>query len=74
MFFEIDAGFDDLNALGFEKLFLQGCVGLADEDLAVGAENAVPGNPFAPRSGTHGAARRASAACEMQYSSDGPIG
>jgi len=56
MFLYVDAGFDDGNAFGFEELFLEGGVRLADQDFAVGAQDAVPGNTFALRSGAHGAA------------------
>ena len=55
MFFYVDAGFDHGNALGFEKLLLEGGVGLADQDFAVGAQDAMPGDSFAPRSGAHSA-------------------
>ena len=61
MFFYVDAGFDDGNAFGFEELFLEGGVGLANEDFAVGAEDAVPGDAFALRSCAHGAAGSACA-------------
>ena len=74
MFSQVDARFDHAHALGFEKLSLQGCEGLADKDLAVSAEDAMPGNSFAPRGGAHGAARSACAAWKTQNSSKGPIG
>jgi len=74
MFFDVDAGFDDGDAFGFEKLFLEGGVGLADEDFALGAEDAMPGDAFAARSGCHGAASSARAAGKSQGSSEGPIG
>jgi hypothetical protein len=61
MFFYVDAGFDDGNAFGFEELFLEGGVGFADKDFAVGAEDAVPRDALALRSGTHGAAGSACA-------------
>jgi len=74
MLFEIDAGFDDLNAFGFEELFLEGGVRFTGQDFAVGAEDAVPRDGFAPGSGAHGTACRASAAGQTQSSSEGSIG
>lgn len=74
MFFEVNAGFDDKNAFGFEELFLQGSVRFADKDFAAGAEDAVPGDTFALRNGAHGAASGACAACETQGSREGSIG
>ena len=74
MFFDVDAGFDNGNAFGFEELSLEGGVGFADEDFAVGAEDAVPGDALALRSGAHGAAGGAGAAGETQGFSNGSIG
>lgn len=74
MFFYIDARLDDRNAFRFEELFLQGSVGLADKDFAVGSENAVPRDAFALGSGAHGAACGAGAAGEAQGFSKGSIG
>jgi len=62
MFFYVDAGFDDSNAFGFEKLFLEGGVRFTNQDFAVGAEDAVPGDALASRSGAHSAAGGAGAA------------
>lgn len=74
MFFHVDAGFHDAHAFGFEELFLEGGVGLADQDFSVGAEDAMPRDAFALRSGAHGAACGACAAGEPQGSSNGSIG
>lgn len=74
MFFQIDAGFDDGNAFRFEKLFLEGSVGFADQDFAVGAKNPMPGNALALRSGAHGPAGGACAARQTQGSCESPIG
>jgi len=74
MFFEVDAGFDDGNAFGFEELFLERSVRFANEDFAVGAKDPVPGNTFALRSCAHGAACRPSAAGQTQGSCEAPIG
>jgi hypothetical protein len=73
MFFYVDSGLDDWNAFGFEELFLQGSVRLADKDFAVGAKNTVPGDAFALWGGTHGAACGAGAAGETQGFSKGSI-
>lgn len=62
MFFYVDAGFDDGNAFGFEELFLQGGIRFPDQDFAIGAEDAVPGDAFSLRSGAHGAPGSARAA------------
>ncbi len=74
MILEVDAGFDDGNSFGFEELFLQGGVRFANEDFAVGAEDAVPGDAFALRSCAHGAAGGARAAGQTQSSCKAPIG
>ncbi|MGC1486062.1 MAG: hypothetical protein WA789_19915 [Candidatus Acidiferrum sp.] len=72
--FYVDPGFDHWNAFGFEELLLEGGIGFADEDFAVGAQDAVPGDAFALRGGSHGAARGTCAAGETQGSSETPIG
>ena len=74
MFFYVDAGFDDRNAFRFKELFLQGGVGFADKYFAVGAEDAVPGDTFALRSGAHGATGGACATGKAQGFSKGSIG
>ena len=74
MFFEVNAGFDDKNAFGFEKLLLHGSVRFANKEFAAGAEDAVPGNAFSLRNGSHGAARSACPACEAQNSGNRSIG
>ena len=74
MFFYVDAGFDDRNAFGFEELFLERGVRFANQDFAVGAEDAVPGDASASRSGAHGAAGGAGPAGQAQGSSQGSIG
>ena len=71
---QVDAEFHDFNAFAFEEPFLEGCVGFANEDFAAGSEDAMPRNSFAARSGCHGAASGACAACETQGSSEGSIG
>jgi hypothetical protein len=43
---EIDAGFEDIHAFRFKKLSLKRGIGLADEDLSVLADDAVPGDAF----------------------------
>jgi hypothetical protein len=74
MFFYIDAGFDDAYSFGFEELFLEGGVGFADEDFAVGTEDPVPGNAFSGRRCAHGATCGARATRETQGFSKGSIG
>ncbi len=73
MFLEVDAGFEDGNSFGFEEFFLQRGVRLADEDFAVGTEDAVPRDSFALRSCAHGAASRPSAAGQTQGLSEAPV-
>ena len=74
MFFYVDAGFDDWNAFGFEELFLQGGVGFADQDFAVGAKDTVPWYAFALWSGAHGATGGSRSTGEAQGFSKGSIG
>lgn len=69
----VDAAFGHLDAFGFEEFSLQGCVGLSNEKLATCAENAMPGDGFARRACSHGAASGSCAAREAQGSSNGPI-
>lgn len=59
MFFQVDAGFYDVDAFAFEELFLKRGVRFADQDFSVGAEDAVPGNAFAARGRAHGSPRAA---------------
>ena len=73
MALQVDSGFDDRYAFAFEELFLEGGVGLADEDFAAFAEHAMPGNAFAGGCGGHGTARGASPATEAQNLSERPI-
>jgi hypothetical protein len=73
MLFYVDAGFDDRNAFGLEKFFLQGGVGFADQDFAVGAKDAMPGDALSGRCGTHGAAGGPCAPRETQGFSKGSI-
>ena len=47
MFLDIDAGFDDRDAFALKKFALQTGVWFANQYLAIGAEDAVPGNTFA---------------------------
>jgi hypothetical protein len=72
--FQVDARFCNLHAFGFEELFLQGSVGLADKDFAAFADYAVPGNAFTGWRGGHGTAHAARAAREAQKSRKRPIG
>ena len=73
MALQIDAGFEDIHAFGFKKLSLKRGIGLADQDLAILADDAVPGDAFSRRSGSHGAPRASCSAAQTQSSSYGPI-
>ncbi len=74
MLLKIDAKLDDWHSFAFKKFFLQRGVRLADEDFAVGAEDAMPGDAFAARSGAHGAACGAGAAAKVQSFSKASVG
>ena len=73
MFLEVDPGFDELYALAFEEFSLERSVGLADEDFSAFADDAMPGNSFAGRSGGHGPARGARAPGKAQSPSEGSV-
>ena len=47
MLFQVDPRFDYRDAFAFEELFLEGGVGLANQDFAAFAEDSVPGDAFA---------------------------
>ena len=66
MRFQVDSGFDDFYAFGFEEFFLERGVGLADQDFAAFANYAMPGDAFSGGGGGHGAACAASAAGKAQ--------
>jgi hypothetical protein len=68
MTLQVDAALDDGDAFTFEKFFLKRGVRLADEDLAVCAKDAVPGDTFSARSCGHGAACGSCAPRETQGS------
>jgi hypothetical protein len=74
MLFKVDAGFHHVNAFAFKEPFLEGGVGFADKDFSAGAEDAMPRDSFAARSGGHGAARGPCAAGESHGPSESPIG
>lgn len=57
-----DALLGQRECFGFEELALEGSIGLADEQLAVGANHAVPRDAFAARARGHGASGCACAA------------
>jgi len=73
MLLQVDTGFDDRYAFAFEELFLEGGVGLADQDFAAFAEDAMPRDAFPGGGGGHGAACAACSAAEAQNSSKRPI-
>ncbi len=66
MISQVDAGLGDFDAFGFEEFFLEGGVGLADEDFAALADHAMPGNAFSRGSGGHGTPGAACAAAQAQ--------
>ena len=72
--FEVDARFNNRDALAFEEFSLQGCVGFADQDFSALAENTMPGNAFAGRRRGHGVSRGARAAWQPQGFGQAPIG
>ena len=57
----VDAALGHLNAFGFEELSLQGSVWFADEKFPTCTDDAMPGNSFARRATSHGAASRSCA-------------
>jgi hypothetical protein len=73
MLLYIDAGFDNRNAFAFEEFALQAGVRFTNEDFAVGAENAVPGNASARWTGSHRAASTSCAADQAQSFGEGSI-
>lgn len=73
MLLQVDARLSNGDAFRFEKLFLQRCVGFANQDFAVCAENTMPGDPFAFWCSAHSAACCARASWETQGFSNGPI-
>ena len=66
---QVDAGFDDFDAFGFEEFFLERGIGLADEDFAALADDAMPGDTLSGGSGGHGASGGACATGQAQGSS-----
>jgi len=70
---QIEARFDNFDAFAREEFFLERRVRLANENFAVISDDAVPGNAFPGGCGGHSAAGAASAAAEMQHSSQRPI-
>jgi len=70
---QIHARLDDPDAFTFEELSLQRTVRLADEDLTVFTDNAMPGNAFTGGSRRHGASGTARASREAQYFRQYPI-
>jgi hypothetical protein len=69
-----DAGFDYLDAFGFQKFSLQRTVRFANEDFAVCGQNTMPRNAFSGRRGGHGAARGAGSAGQAQNFSNRSVG
>ncbi|HET7207268.1 MAG TPA: hypothetical protein VFI95_11890 [Terriglobales bacterium] len=68
MTLQVDAALDNGDAFSFKKFFLKRCVWFADEDFAVRAKDAMPGNSLSARSCGHGTAGGASATWETQGS------
>jgi hypothetical protein len=74
MVFHVDAGFDNGHAFAFEEFSLEGGVRLANQKLAVCAQDAMPGDAFSGRASSHRVACGACAAAETQESSERPVG
>src|SRR5437879_3685416 len=70
---QVHARLNDFDAFAFEEFSLEGSVRLTDENFAAFAEDAMPGNAFAGRSGGHGASRAARATGETQGFRQRPI-
>jgi hypothetical protein len=70
---QVDAGFDDLDAFGFQELFLQRGVGFADQDFAAFAHHAMPRNAFSGGRRSHGSPGAARSTREAQNLSQRPI-
>lgn len=68
MTLQVDAALDNGDAFTFEKFFLKRGVRLADEDLAVCAKDAMPGDSSTAWSCRHGPAGGSCAAWEAQGS------
>ena len=68
MTLQVDAELDNGDAFTFEKFPLKRGVRFADEDFAVCAKDAMPGDSLSARSRGHGTASGASAPRETQGS------
>jgi hypothetical protein len=68
MTLQVDAALDDRNAFAFEKFFLKRGVRFADEDFAVCAKDAMPGDSPSPWSCCHSMAGSTCAPWETQRS------
>src|SRR5258708_21116657 len=64
--FQVHARLSDFYPFAFEEFSLQGSIRLANEDFAAFADNAMPGNALAGRSGGHGASSASRTAGEAQ--------
>jgi hypothetical protein len=74
MFFQIDACLENRDALGFQKFSLQGSNGFADKEFAAIANNTVPGDAPARRSGSHSPSYGSATTTQAQGFSQRPIG
>src|SRR6267154_6290921 len=70
---QVHTRLNDFDAFAFEEFSLEGSVRLANEDFAALADDAMPGNAFAGRSGGHGASCAARAARKAQCFCQRPI-
>lgn len=73
MVLEIDARFEHIHAFGFEELFLEGGVGLADQNLAILTHDAMPRDAFARWRRGHGTPGATCSAAKAQSFSERPI-
>src|SRR5258708_29070572 len=70
---QVHTRLNDFDAFAFEEFSLEGSVRLANEDFAALADDAMPGNAFAGRSGGHGASCAARAPRKAQCFFQRPI-
>src|ERR1700730_6250270 len=74
MTLQVDARFENCDAFALQEFFLEGGVGLANEDLAAFADYAMAGDTLAGRGGGHGSAGAAGSTREAQNFSERPVG
>lgn len=73
MGFHVHARFQEPDALAFEEFTLKRGIRFADKQLAAVSDDAMPGDAFAGRNGSHGTTRAPGAPWKTQNTSHGPI-